>query len=161
MTFEIADRYGHSPLVHAFVANQITLTGGTSIPVPFSSALKNEGGVFTFTPVPRFTANEAGRYFVNVSLGLENTTTTGAFSIFAVSVYSPGGVLINSFRPAGVAIHIPASNNGAFAGASGVVTVDLDYGGYLEFGIFCSQNARFFGGNPNGNWDFVQVFKLN
>lgn len=160
MTIEVPDRYLHSPLAHVFVSNQVPVNAGTRVPVPFNSSRINEGGCFRFSPTPSFIAPEAGRYLVTISTGFESTSTSPGFGAFPVEVKSPTGVITQTLRPAGLALFIPSSNAGQFCGAGGSAVVQLELNGFLEFYCFTTVNVRFFGSNPTGEYDYVQVFKL-
>lgn len=161
MTIEVPDRYLHSPLVHAFVGNQIPVPSGfVKTQIPFSGTRVNEGGCFVFSPQPRFVAPEAGRYMIIWSMGLENTTTTASFAVFNIEVKSPTGVITQTLRPAGLGTLLPPSNAGTYCGVGGGGVVQMELNGYLEFYCFSGVNSRFFGGNSSGEWDYVQIFKL-
>ena len=161
MNYDLPERYRHSPLVHAFVGNQIAVPSGfVKTQIPFSGTVVNEGGCFVFSPQPRFVAPEAGRYMIIWSMGLENITTSASFAVFNIEVKSPTGTITQVLRPAGLGTLLPPSNAGQFCGVGGGGVVQMELNGYLEFYCFSGVSARFYGSNANGEWDYVQAFKL-
>jgi hypothetical protein len=136
------------------------MSPGSEQVVPFDTAIANENGCFSFGADPRFTAPASGRYDIRVGIGVQLTGAGGVFGFgyFRVFRFNAAGTQLGLLRPSGTVSPLASSSGWGSLTGGGVMYMDAS--DYLVFRVYSNLPYSFFGSNPAGEFDYLQIMRL-